>query len=112
MVIVDTNVDRVGARARRALWIRRPETKEKRKRRRDETRWKAYWPQRLRRLRPRMRLHRHGAVLVADGITFIGHNQSRTSCGAISRGCIHSLHAEAAAIQRCVLQSKGTPKVP
>ena len=57
-------------------------------------------------------LHRHGAVLIADGITFIGHNQSRTSCGAISRGCIHSLHAEAAAIQRCILQSKGTPKVP
>ena len=57
-------------------------------------------------------LHRHGAVLVADGITYIGHNQPRTSCGAISRGCIHSLHAEAAAIQRCVLQSKGTSKVP
>ncbi len=56
-------------------------------------------------------LHRHGAVLVADGINFFGYNQSRTSCGAISRGCIHSLHAEAAAIQRCVLQSKGTPKV-
>ena len=57
-------------------------------------------------------LHRHGAVLIADGITFIGHNQSRTSCGAISRGWIDSLHAEAAAIQRCILQSKGTPKVP